>query len=188
MQRNDLYMANDTIYRVLEVGADRVLVIDCVRLAMPIWMSTDSLTECPTISLEELLSVTNKSIPSVESLSQEQMSIMHQRFTLIAPILSYVADEHMRARLIEDMAERHKVTKQTIRKYLCLYLAYPNITVLAPNKKEPTRALTEDEKNFRWALNKYYYTRFKNSLRTTYLYMLRDKYTDVNGELIQPHP
>jgi uncharacterized protein YnzC (UPF0291/DUF896 family) len=152
---------------------------------MPIWVP---FRDYPTITLEELLSATNQVIPIIEELTQEQMKVMHQRFTMIAPILSYVADEHMRLRLIEDMAERHKVTKQTIRKYLCLYLAFPNITILAPFKKEPTKALTEDEKNYRWALNKYYYTRYKHSLKTTYLYMVKDKYTDANGELVQPHP
>lgn len=188
MLKNDLLRLNDTIYRVIEVSDRKVLVIDCIKQTMPIWMPIDTLTECPTIPFEELLTVTNKTIPHIESLSQEQISTMHQRFTMIAPILSYVADEHMRSRLIEDMAQRHNVTKQTIRKYLCLYLSYPNITILAPIKKEPTKALTEDEKNFRWALNKYYYTRYKHSLRTAYLYLLRDKYTDANGELIHPHP
>lgn len=159
MQRNDLFKYNSTIYRVLEVDVDKVMVIDCVLLTMPTWMP---LREYPTITFEELLTATNRNLPSIEELTQEQLSTMHQRFTLIAPILSYVANEHMRARLIEDMAQRHKVTKQTIRKYLCLYLSYPNITVLAPIKKEPTKALTEDEKNFRWALNKYYYTVNKN--------------------------
>ena len=188
MQINDLIKYNDTIYRVVEVGVGRVLLIDCVRLTMPTWIPTDALAECPTIPFEKLLSVTNKAIPSIESLSQEQMSAMHRKFTLIAPILSYVADEHMRSRLIEDTAQRYEVSKQTIRKYLCLYLAYPNITVLAPIKKEPTKALTDDEKNFRWALNKYYYTRHKHSLRTAYLYMLKEKYTDAEGSLIDNHP
>lgn len=188
MQINDLIKYNDTIYRVVEVGVGRVLVIDCIKLTMPTWIPTDALAECPTIPFEELLSVTNKAIPSIESLSQEQMSAMHRRFTLIAPILSYVADEHMRSRLIEDTAQRHEVSKQTVRKYLCLYLAYPNITVLAPIKKEPTKALTDDEKNFRWALNKYYYTRHKHPLRTAYLYMLKEKYTDAEGSLIDNHP
>lgn len=185
MQRNDLFKYNSTIYRVLEVDVDKVMVIDCVLLTMPTWMP---LREYPTITFEELLTATNRNLPSIEELTQEQISTMHQRFTLIAPILSYVANEHMRARLIEDMAQRHKVTKQTIRKYLCLYLAYPNITVLAPIKKEPTKALTDDEKNFRWALNKYYYTRYKHSLKTTYLYMLKEKYTDAEGSLMGSHP
>lgn len=181
MQKNDLFRDNGTIYRVIEVGGGKVLVIDCIKLTMPTWVAD---TICETLPFEELLSATNKVIPSIESLSQEQISTMHQRFTLIAPILSYVADEHMRARIIEDMSERYSVNKQTIRKYLCLYLAYPNITILAPIKKEPTKALTEDEKNFRWALNKYYYTRYKHSLKTTYLYLLKDKYTDASGSLV----
>ena len=188
MQKNDLFRSNDTIYRVIEVEVGRVLVIDCIKLTMPIWVPTSPLKNCDTITFEELISTTNKVIPPIESLSQEQMKAMHQRFTLIAPILTYIADEHMRARLIDDMSKRHKVTKQTIRKYLCLYLAYPNITVLAPTKKEPTKALTDDEKNFRWALNKYYYTRYKHSLRTTYLYLLKEKYTAEDGTLIEPHP
>lgn len=188
MQRNDLFRYNGTIYRVIEVGVGRILVINCIKPTMPIWVSTSPLKNCDTITFEELISTTNKVIPPIESLSQEQLKVMHQRFTLIAPILTYIADEHMRSRLIEDTAQRYEVSKQTVRKYLCLYLTYPNITVLAPIKKEPTKALTEDEKNFRWALNKYYYTRYKHSLRTAYLYMLKEKYTDAEGSLIDNHP
>lgn len=184
MKRNDLFRVNNTIYRVVEVDIGRMLVIDCMNLTMPTWIP---LREHSTITFEELLSATNRTIPSIEDLSQEQMKVMHQRFTMIAPLVTYITHSEMRNVALSDMAKRHNVTKQTIRKYLCLYLAYPNITVLAPNKKEPIKALTEDEKNFRWALNKYYYTRFKNSLKTTYLYMLRDKYTDANGELTK-HP
>jgi len=185
MQKNDLFKYNGTIYRVVEVGVGRVLVIDCIKLTMPTWVAD---TICETIPFEELLSATNKTIPSIEDLNQEQMKVMHQRFTMIAPLVTFIAHSEMRNVALNDMAERHKVTKQTIRKYLCLYLAYPNITVLAPTKKEPTKALTDDEKNFRWALNKYYYTRYKHSLKTTYLYMLKEKYTDAEGSLIDNHP
>ena len=40
----------------------------------------------------------------------------------------------------------------------------------------------------RWALNKYFYTQRANSLRTAYLYLLKDKYTDENGLLREEHP
>lgn len=187
MQKNDLIRRNGTIYRVIELGVGKALVIDCVRLNMPFWVLSQSLKNWETITFEELLSITNKSIPMIEDLTQEQMKVMHQRFTMIAPLISFIAYDELRNVALSDMAERHKVTKQTLRKYLCLYLAYPNITVLAPIKKEPIKELSVDEKNFRWALNKYYYTRYKHSLRTTYLYLLRDKYTDANGELVE-HP
>ena len=138
MKRNDLFRVNNTIYRVVEVDIGRMLVIDCMNLTMPTWIP---LREHSTITFEELLSATNRTIPSIEDLSQEQMKVMHQRFTMIAPLVTYITHSEMRNVALSDMAKRHNVTKQTIRKYLCLYLAYPNITVLAPNKKEPIKAL-----------------------------------------------
>lgn len=39
----------------------------------------------------------------------------------------------------------------------------------------------------RWALNKFFYTKNKNSLQTAYIMMLKEKYTNENGELIK-HP
>ena len=188
MQKNDLIRRDGTIYRVIEFGVGKVLVIDCVRLNMPFWVLSQSLKNWETITFEELLSITNKSIPMIEDLTQEQMKVMHQRFTMIAPLVTYIAHSEMRNVALSDMTKRHNVTKQTIRKYLCLYLAYPNITVLAPIKKEPIKELSVDEKNFRWALNKYYYTRYKHSLKTTYLYLLKDKYTTEDGTLIETHP
>ena len=35
MQKNDLYFKDDVIIRVLEVGENRVLMIDCIRRTMP---------------------------------------------------------------------------------------------------------------------------------------------------------
>ena len=188
MQKNDLIEYEEHIYRVLSINVDNVFVIDCINLTMPRWIDLSDLQDCSACSEDKLLSVANRSCPKTEDLNQEQMRVMHNRFTLIAPIISYITNEPMKNRLISDMAERYKVSKQTVRKYLCLYLAFPNITILAPINKETTKELTADQKNFRWALNKYFYTRYKNSLRTTYLYMLRDTYTNENGELIQPHP
>ena len=39
MQRNDLFRDNGTIYRVIEIGVGRVLVIDCIKLTMPTWVA-----------------------------------------------------------------------------------------------------------------------------------------------------
>ena len=188
MQKNDLLEYKEHIYRVLLINEDMVFIIDCINLTMPKWIALSDLQDYSLCSEDKLLSVSSRSFPKIEDLTQEQIKVMHNRFTLIAPILSFITDEPMKNRLISDMAERYKVSKQTVRKYLCLYLAFPNITILAPTNKEERKELTADEKNFRWALNKYFYTRYKNSLRTTYLYMLRDKYTNKNGELIQSHP
>ena len=113
---------------------------------------------------------------------------MYERYTMIAPALSFVADARMRSRLICSVAEEYGVSKATIRSYLCLYLAYMNVTVLAPKRREDDRALTQDEKNIRWALNKFFYTTKKQSLMTAYTMMLKEKYCDALGGLAEEYP
>jgi hypothetical protein len=65
---------------------------------------------------------------------------------------------------------------------------YQNISALAPKEKEDKKELTVDEKNIRWALNKYYYTRHKNTLNTVYTLLLKEKYCDKNGVLQEHYP
>ena len=113
---------------------------------------------------------------------------MYERYTMIAPILSFVSDDGMRSRLICSVAEEHGVSKQTVRSYLCLYLAYMDVTALAPRRREDDRALTQDEKNMRWALNKFFYTTKKQSLMTAYTMMLKEKYCNALGVLTEEYP
>ena len=80
------------------------------------------------------------------------------------------------------------LSKQTVRSYLCLYLAYMDATALAPRHREDDQALTQDEKNIRWALNKFFYTTKKQSLMTAYTMMLKKKYCDALGVLAEEYP
>ena len=113
---------------------------------------------------------------------------MYERYTMIAPILPLVADNRMRSQLICSIADVHGASKQTIRSYLCLYLAYMDVASLAPKCREDNRALTQDEKNIRWALNKFFYTTKKQSLMTAYTMMLKEKYCDALGVLAEEYP
>ncbi|MBR2017082.1 MAG: hypothetical protein IKA00_07290, partial [Prevotella sp.] len=114
----------------------------------------------------------------------EQRKVMHERYTLIAPILPFIYNEAERSSMVSRMAELYQISKQTIRKYLCLYLTYQRMEVLAPPLQYKQRELTHDEKNFRWALNKFYYTQRQHSLPTAYNLMLQHKYTDAFGQLM----
>ena len=113
---------------------------------------------------------------------------MYERYTMIAPILSFVADDRMRSRLICSVAEESGVSKATVRSYLCLYMAYMDVAALAPKRREDERVLTQDEKNMRWALNKFFYTTKKHSLMTAYTMMLKEKYCDTLGVLVEEYP
>ena len=94
----------------------------------------------------------------------------------------------MRSRIIRTISKNHKVSKQTIRNHLCLYLAYMDIAVLAPKTKSSDKSLPQDEKNMRWALNKFFYSRKKNFLHTAYTMMLKEKYCNTSGELSEEYP
>ena len=59
---------------------------------------------------------------------------MYERYTMIASILPFMADEKMRSRLICSVATEYGVSKQTIRSYLRLYLVYQDVSVLAPHR------------------------------------------------------
>ena len=154
---------------------------------MPKWVKAENIRSFLPCTEQELFSITNKNIKSMESFDADSRKFIHAYFSLIAGILPFIADNAKRNQMIENISEEMHVSKQTIRHYLCLYLVYQDISVLAPKQKKE-KELSKDEKNMRWALNKFFYTRNKNSLQTAYTLMLKQKYCDVNGELLQKYP
>ena len=171
------------IFRVLQSQGDKSLVIDCIKKTMPKWIDAAALsdfTECSETALHELTQY-----PGSRELTQNEQRIAQEHFTLIAGVLPFIGNEPKRSQMIDFLAEHQ--SKQTIRKYLCLYLVYQDIAALAPPPKTE-KELTQDEKNMRWALNKFFYTKNKNSLMTAYTLMLKEKYCDQQGQLVAAYP
>ena len=153
---------------------------------MPKWTTAvcSDFIEC---TYEELLQETDIVVVDEETIEKNRKKIMRERYTLIAGILPFVSDERMRSEVIGRLAEQNNISKQTIRSYLCLYLAFQAISVLAPKQNQQEKELTKDQKNMRWALNKYYYNKNKNSLATAYTMMIKEKYCDKFGKLLPEH-
>ncbi len=113
----------------------------------------------------------------------------HERFTVVAGILPFVDDDRIRTEAVKRASKEKGICGQTVRNYLCRYLVYQSISALIPKERVISdRGLTEDEKNIRWALNKFYFTRHKNSLKTAYTYMLKERYCDGEGNLLEEYP
>ena len=112
---------------------------------------------------------------------------MHLRFGSISFPLMKIGNIWDRRFSMFFNSLEYEVSEQTLRRRLCDYLVFQNITVLAPVSRR-SKELTADEKNFRWALNKYYYNSKKLSLRQTYKYLLREKYMNSAGKIIEEHP
>lgn len=188
MQKNDLYFKDDLIIRVLDVKEDRAFMIDCIRRTMPQWKDIVSLADWDQCSQETLYEITGVDLPELDALCPESRKVAYERYTLIAPILRLLPDEKMKCEMISTIASNEKISKQTVRKYLCLYLAFQNVAILASKDKDNDTSLTKDEKNMRWALNKFYFSYQKHSLKTAYTMMLKAKYCDGNGELLAEYP
>lgn len=146
MKKHDLLRNHDTIIRVLEIKPDRVLVIDCIKRTMPVWVEPSVLDFYTDCTCEELNEVTGFTVVDIDALDSDQRKTMYDRYTLIAPILPFVADEKMRSRIICSMDTEQEVSKQTIRNYLGLFLTHMNMAALAPKKRLDDMELTSDEK------------------------------------------
>jgi len=188
MKKYNLLKSDTSIIRVLDIQPDKVLIIDCIKRAMPVWVEPSVLDSYDLCSIEALNEATGFTVPSVDTLDADQKKTMYDRYTLIASVLPFIADDKMRSHLIGSMAAEHSVSKQTVRSHLCMYLAYMDIAALAPRKQQYDVELTQDEKNIRWALNKFFYTTQKQSLSTAYTMMLKEKYCDSMGTLSETYP
>ena len=189
MKKHDLLKDGNNIIRVLEIQPDKILLIDCIKKTMPVWMESSALDSFSCCTDEVLNEATNFAVTDIDVLDADQRKTMYDRYTLIAPILPFIADERMRSKVISSTAIEHNISKQTIRSYFCLYLAYMNMTVLASRKRlDDDSDLTQDEKNIRWALNKFFYTTKKQSLMTAYTMMLKEKYCDSMDVLATAYP
>lgn len=187
MKKNSLLKSGEKILRVLDVKNEKVFVIDCVKRTMPYWVIVDSLSGYEECIESEMIQRTGAVIPDIEKQDAESRRFIREHFTMIAPILPFVSDIKQRTYIINQISAEKNVSKQTIRNYLCLYLVYQNEAVFCPKQKEE-KELTEDEKNMRWGLNKFYYNHNKNSLSTAYTMMLRAKYCDKSGMILPEHP
>ena len=188
MKKNELYFNDTSIIRVLAVRESEALIIDCVRRIMPQWEAISSFAGWEIGTQELLCKFTNIEVPEIDSLCPESRKKAYERYTMIAPILRLLPDEQKKCEIISLIAANEKISKQTVRKYLCLYLAFQNVVILAPKDKENDTSLTPDEKNMRWGLNKFYFSYQKHSLKTAYTMMLKAKYCDGNGELVAKYP
>ena len=188
MRKNDLIQYNGTIFRILAINDSNALVIDCLKRNMPHWCNIANIESFAPCTEQELTEQTDVELFDIESLDAATRKIVHDRYTIIAGVLPFISDDKMRSLVISRIADEHEICKQTVRNYLCLYLAYQNISVLAPKRNKEDKPLSKDEKNMRWALNKFFYTKNQNSLTTAYTLMLKHKYSDSTGSLLPEFP
>lgn len=185
---NELFIKGKTIYRVLNPGFDRLLIVKSDEKKLPFFIRPDELDESYLINQSDLLETTGIFFRSYDELDEEEKGLIHKAFGSISFILSYLDDFDKRTQLIKLAANEYGVSSATIRNRLYKYLLFQDIRIFLPKRNKKERAPTEDELNFQWALNKYYYNPLKLSLMESYRRMIKDKYYKNNGELAENYP
>ena len=184
MRNHDLRRCGEKVIRVLEEKDGRAFIVDCTRKAIPKWVSCEELSVFEPCSEDEIFSL----LPDIETLDAQSRKKAYERYTMISGILPFITDKKQRCYVIDKLSEEKKISKQTIHDYLWRYLVYQNIAALSTRQKEVEKELSEDEKNIRWALNRYFYNKRKNTLNTVYTLMLKEKYCSVEGQLPEHYP
>jgi hypothetical protein len=152
---------------------------------MPRWIGIEQLKGASDCAESDLHNHTSTVIRNDLTIDEE--AICNKRYTVIAEVLPYIADQPLRNEAIAKAAQEHHLTTKTIRKMLCQFLAFQDKRIFAPQPKK-TKELTQDEKNIRWALNKFYYTRNGKTLTDAYTQLIRHKYCDADGKVLPQHP
>lgn len=186
LMKNKLYKYKDTIVRVLKESDQSVFIIDCLNPKMPYTAHKMDFKDAILCDEDLLIQETKEPVFDISEASEHNKKIAYDRYNMIAPLLSFMDDKNKRTSLINQICEERNISKQSLRNYFCKYLIFQNICVLAPKSSITEKSLTKDEKNMRWALNKYFYSTNRYSLKSSYLLMLKEKYCDIDGKL-QPN-
>ena len=97
MKRNEIYTHEDQIYRILLVKEDNCLVIDCKNNSMPVWKPVTTFWDASTMTDEDLYTLLDFKPVEDDMVSPERKKVMHERYTMIAPVLSFIGDENTRS-------------------------------------------------------------------------------------------
>ena len=186
MQRNDLYLKDDIIYRVIYIS-DKLLIVNCIIRSLPYWVNIEFFNESKQISQKELEDATGIKIISDNEATKIEKAAAEYTWGSICNIVLFIHDDAERRRVFNMCCEAFKLSRSTIRKRLCDYLTYQTINVFIHRRNED-KELSVDEKNFRWALNKYYYNPIKMTLVEGYRRMLKERYCDKSGKLLDDIP
>ena len=186
---------NGKLHRIIKEDGERSLIIDCKGTRLPQWTDKklmESLSETEIIDSDVIKGILD--IAEAE-LEPSQTTVINKRFTMIAAILPVIENKAERIEHIKEAAKRYGVSIVTIRTYFCRYLVSQSkngLVIFYDESKEEAvhevKELTKDQKNMRWALNKFYYNTKKNSLNHAYINLLKEKYLDENGVLLEEHP
>ena len=112
MRKNEIIKIENRSFRILAIGENQVLAIDCEKKIMPQSFPVSFFEEGET-----LLHLPSP-FPSFEELTAVDRQIAQKRYTMIAPAVAVVGDREKRNQMINFSSVLFDVSKQTLRSFL----------------------------------------------------------------------
>lgn len=169
------------VFKVVLRVSDGAWLISYENPCMPKFVSEQELRAYPIIEPpEEYL----KYIDKQKNLTDGQRKRLH----IIAELVDseiYITDKKIRNQKVKEIADREQTTVKRIQKLYFRHLAGRS---LVEERQIPEKPQTQEQKDFTWAVDTFYYSAKKMSLRSAYDLMLLSRYTDQDGHLMENHP
>ncbi len=167
-------------YRVLLQCEEGAWMINCDHPTTPVFISSIEFDKCVRIEAPDFF--------TFETDKKQQMSkAVLNRIELIRPLLHderYIVDRHLRRDKIIEIAQQKHTTERRILSLYCKYLARGSLQPIS--KPKPVSRNTPN-RIFDAAIEKYYFSAARHSLKSAYDCMLLEHFTDASGKLID-HP
>ena len=125
-----------------------------------------------------------------DSISASKRKTVERRKMVISPLTEdslCIIDQSTRRDRISAVATEQRLSKRTVKRWYYMFLSQGE-KGLVPKGGRKTACVSEDEASFRWALNRYYYSARKMSLRDAYDLMLLAQYSSPDGILSDKYP
>ena len=172
-----------TIYRQMLETADKLWLVCYTAPAVPVCAFK---ALCETVPLPD-------DFLDEETPGGKRLNTMQKRKNIIRPLTedtNCITDLHLRAKMVRQCAAGSGVSEKTICRWYYAYLAKGNRGLL-PQSREKRKSVDEGEetvRGMRIAINRFYFSPRKMSLRDAYSMYLLESWRDEDGRLLPEHP
>lgn len=145
----------------------------------------------PRFVLKQEMERVKRILPPAEYVKSQEKELtagQRKRNELLKSLLddpACIADRKRRNEKIRESAKAHHTTERRLQKLYYRALAGRNLVEERTTKEKPQ---TRKQRDFAWAVDEFYYSAKKMSLRSAYDLMLLSRYTDADGRLVPDAP
>ena len=173
------------LYRTLLKLEDGVWAICYDAPSAPLYVANEQLAQYQRVAAPEPYLAVTQGEPALTAAQERKLA-------LITPLLQdsrYIVDNAARRQAAQSIAEKNQTTARRVLRLFYLYLAQMRLGGEKPSRQQSRPAGKEDKyADFKWAIETFYFSAKRLSLRMSYDLMLAQRYMTTDGRLMADAP